>query len=64
MDFNLTQEQKIFRETVHRYGREEIAPLCEEADLKGEFSFEIWRKLAEFGILGLPIPEDIEADPL
>jgi hypothetical protein len=50
MDFNLTQEQKIFRETIYRYCREEIAPLCEEADLKGEFSFGIWRKLAE-GIL-------------
>jgi len=49
----------MFRETVYRYGRDEIAPLCEEADLKGEFSFEIWRKLASFGILGLPLPEEL-----
>lgn len=59
MDFFLSQEQRMFRETVFRYGRDEIAPLCEEADLKGEFSFEIWRKLASFGILGLPIPEEL-----
>jgi alkylation response protein AidB-like acyl-CoA dehydrogenase len=58
MDFSLSQEQSMFRETVYRYGRDEIAPLCEEADLKGEFSFEIWRKLASFGILGLPFPEE------
>lgn len=58
MDFSLSQEQRMFRETVYRYGRDEIAPLCEEADLKGEFSFEIWRKLASFGILGLPFPEE------
>jgi len=58
MDFSLSQEQRMFRETVYRYGRDEIAPLCEEADLKGEFSFEIWRKLASFGILGLPLPEE------
>lgn len=58
MDFSLSQEQRMFRETVYRYGRDEIAPLCEEADLKGEFSFEIWRKLAYFGILGLPFPEE------
>ena len=58
MDFSLSQEQRMFRETVYRYGRDEIAPLCEEADLKGEFSVEIWRKLASFGILGLPFPEE------
>jgi butyryl-CoA dehydrogenase len=58
MDFSLSQEQTMFRETVYRYGRDEIAPLCEEADLKGEFSFEIWRKIASFGILGLPFPEE------
>ena len=59
MDFSLSQEQRMFRETVFRYGRDEIAPLCEEADLKGEFSFEIWRKLASLGILGLPLPEEL-----
>lgn len=59
MDFSLSQEQRMFRETVYRYGRDEIAPLCEEADLKGEFSFEIWRKLASLGILGLPLPEEL-----
>jgi len=58
MDFSLSEEQRMFRETVYRYGRDEIAPLCEEADLKGEFSFEIWHKLASFGILGLPFPEE------
>jgi len=39
MDFTLTDEQKMFRDTVYRYGKKEIAPLCEEAELKGEFSF-------------------------
>jgi len=57
MDFALNEEQRIFRETIYRFAREQIAPLCEEADLKGEFSFEIWRKMAEIGLLGLPYPE-------
>lgn len=59
MDFSLTREQEMFRDTVFRYARNEVSPLCEEADLKGEFSFEIWRKLGEFGILGLPLPESL-----
>ena len=57
MDFSITAEQKLFRDTVYRFAKEQIAPLCEEADLKGEFSFEIWRKLGEMGLLGLPFPE-------
>jgi alkylation response protein AidB-like acyl-CoA dehydrogenase len=57
MDFNLTEEQKMFMETVYRYGRDEIQPLSEEADLKGEFSFPIWKKMGAMGLLGLPLPE-------
>ena len=58
MDFSITAEQKLFRDTVYRFAMEQIAPLCEEADLKGEFSLEIWRKLGEMGLLGLPFPEE------
>ncbi|MEA3223962.1 MAG: acyl-CoA dehydrogenase family protein [Thermodesulfobacteriota bacterium] len=59
MDFAFSDEQKMFRDTIYRYGKEEIAPLCEEADLKGEFSHEIWNKMAEMGVLGLPFPEEL-----
>jgi butyryl-CoA dehydrogenase len=59
MDFTLTDEQRMFRETVYRYGKEEIAPLCGEAELKGEFSPEIWGKLGEMGLLGLPFSEEL-----
>jgi alkylation response protein AidB-like acyl-CoA dehydrogenase len=59
MEFTLTGEQRLFRDTVYRYGRDEIAPLCEEADLRGEFSLEIWGKLASLGIPGLPFPEEL-----
>ncbi|MBW2636926.1 MAG: acyl-CoA dehydrogenase family protein [Deltaproteobacteria bacterium] len=59
MDFTLTDEQRMFRETVYRYGKEEIAPLCEEAELRGEFSPEIWRKLGKMGLLGLPFSEEL-----
>ncbi len=57
MEFGFTEEQLMFRETVYRYAKNEIVPLCEEADLKAEFSFEIWKKLADMGLLGLPFPE-------
>jgi butyryl-CoA dehydrogenase len=59
MDFTLTDEQRMFRETVYQYAKKEIAPLCEEADLKGDFSFEVWKKLGDMGLLGLPFPEEL-----
>ncbi|HQP30576.1 MAG TPA: acyl-CoA dehydrogenase family protein [Deltaproteobacteria bacterium] len=59
MDFRLTDEQRMFRESVYRFAKEEIAPLCEEADLNGEFSFEVWKKFSEMGLLGLPFAEEL-----
>src|SRR5665648_811678 len=57
MDFSISDEQRMFRDTVYRFARQEVTPLCEEADLNSEFSFDIWRKLGDMGLLGLPIPE-------
>ncbi|MCP4138321.1 MAG: acyl-CoA dehydrogenase [bacterium] len=58
MEFSLSEEQEMFRDTIYRYAKNEIVDLCREADLKSEFSFEIWEKLAAMGLLGLPFPEE------
>lgn len=58
MDFELTEEQKMFRDVVLEYGRKEVAPFSEKADATGEFSFEAWKKLGEFGLLSLHFPEE------
>jgi len=57
MDFSISDEQKLFRDTIYRFAREQIAPLCEEADRNSEFSFEIWKRMGRMGLLGLPLPE-------
>jgi len=59
MEFGFTEEQEMFRDTVYKFAKKEIVDLCEEADLKSEFSFEIWKKLGEMGLLGLPFPEEL-----
>ncbi|MFW5771621.1 MAG: acyl-CoA dehydrogenase family protein [Spirochaetota bacterium] len=58
MNFGLTEEQQMFRETVYKYAKNEIVDLCEDADLNAEFSTEIWQKLGAMGLLGLPFPEE------
>lgn len=59
MEFGFTEEQQMFRDTVYRYAKNEIVPLCNDADLKGEFSSEVWGKLGSMGLLGLPFPEEL-----
>jgi hypothetical protein len=58
MEFGFTEEQRIFRDQVLQFARKEIAPLGEEWDLCGEFCWEAWRKMGEFGLLGLHFPEE------
>jgi len=59
MDFSFTEEQVMFKEQVIRFAKKEIVPRVEEHDLKGEFDFQSFRKLGEFGILGLHFPEEL-----
>jgi alkylation response protein AidB-like acyl-CoA dehydrogenase len=57
MDFAFTEEQMMFKEQVIRFAKKEIVPRAQEHDLKAEFDFQCFRKLGEFGILGLHFPE-------
>ena len=58
MDFSFTKEQLMFKEEVIRFAKKEIVPYVQEHDLSCEFDFEAFRKLGEFGILGLHFPEE------
>jgi len=58
MDFDLTEEQRMFRQTVREFAEAEIAPVAEELDIKGEFPYDIVEKMADLGLFGLPVPEE------
>jgi len=58
MDFEWTFEQKTFRESMKKFAEKVVSPGIIERDIKGEFNWEAWKKAGEFGILGLPIPEE------
>ena len=59
MDFSFTEEQMMFKDQVIRFATKEIVPRAQEHDLKGEFDFQSFRRLGEFGILGLHFPEKL-----
>jgi len=58
MDFELSDEQKEFRESVAGFAAEEIAPVAEELDEKDQFPDGIIRKAAERGLLGITSPRE------
>ena len=58
MDFSWTEEQLAYKNAVIKFAKKELNDGIIERDRKGEISLENWRKCAQFGILGLPIPEE------
>jgi len=57
MDFAFSKEQLMFKKEVIRFAKQEIVPRVQEYDRREAFDFEAFRKLGEFGILGLHFPE-------
>jgi alkylation response protein AidB-like acyl-CoA dehydrogenase len=58
MNYDLTEEQSMIRKLIRDFAEGEVAPGADERDKKGEFPKEIFDKLAELGIMGLPFPEE------
>jgi len=58
VDFDLTPEQELIRDTVRTFARERVEPVAAELDLEGRFPYELVAELAELGLMGLPVPEE------
>jgi len=58
MDFSLTEEQEMTRQMVREFAAKEIAPVVMEYDESQQFPWEIVKKLANLGLLGILIPPD------
>ena len=58
MDFDLNEEQLLFKQMIREFAEAEIAPMVEELDERSEFPYDIVGKMADLGLFGLPIPEE------
>ncbi len=57
MDFRLTEEQRLVQETARQFVDKELIPNVREWEEKGEVPMSFYRKMAELGWLGAPVPE-------
>ena len=58
MDFELTSDQQLLRDTVREFARAEIAPVAEQLDRDHQFPYEIVRKLSDLDLMGIPFPQE------
>ncbi len=58
MDFELTGEQRLFRQTLREFADKEIVPVAPEWERTGRYPAEIVDKLRELGLFGLNVPEE------
>jgi short-chain 2-methylacyl-CoA dehydrogenase len=58
VNFELSDEQRLLRDTVRDFARNEVAPVAEQLDRDHAFPYEIVAKLGELGLMGIPFPQD------
>ena len=58
MDFSLSMEQEILRNSVRDFAENEIKPVARELDEKEEFSYETMKKMADLGLFGMFVSEE------
>src|SRR5947208_14990226 len=57
--FNLTDTQKLVQQTARDYAQRSLAPLARQLDREGKFPREQLRELAELGLMGVNVPEEL-----
>ena len=58
MNFDLTEEQTLVRDTARDFAQREIEPKAAELDKTGRWPTEIVARMAELGFLGLAVPPE------
>ena len=58
MDFELSEEQKMFQSMLHEFVDNEVAPNAAAWDESEEFPYDAIQKLAQLGLCGLHLPEE------
>jgi short-chain 2-methylacyl-CoA dehydrogenase len=58
VNFELSDEQRLLRDTVREFALAEVKPVAEELDREKRFPYEIVAKLGKLGLMGIPFPQE------
>ena len=60
LSFDLSDEHRLFRDTVREFAEGQIGPQAEALDREGRFPLDLVARAAELGLMGIPIPAEWE----
>ncbi len=58
MNFHFNEEEQEILTMLHDFCLKEVAPIAAEVDENERFPEETWHKLADMGMMGVPMPEE------
>ncbi len=58
LQYGLSDEITMIRDTVHKYAQEQIAPIAAEVDSSNEFPRQIWPDMGALGLHGITVAEE------
>jgi len=58
LQFQLSEESLMLRDMIRKFVKNEVEPLAAEIDREHRFPMETFKKLADLGLTGIPIPEE------
>lgn len=58
MEFELSEEQRMWRLAIHDFCEQEVSPRARHVDESAEFNWQAVHKMGPLGLLGLNIPEE------
>lgn len=58
MDFTLTEEQQLIRETTREFAEKYIEPIAIESDKNSQLDMDVYERMKSMGYFGVCIPEE------
>lgn len=57
MDFNLTEEQNLFKKTINEFCKKEIEPISDKIDKEEYFPKDLYKKMGRMGLMAMTVPQ-------
>jgi len=58
LDFNLSDEQKLFQKVVREFCDKKLKPMAEKIDKEEYFPKELYKEMGQMGLLGMTVPQE------
>jgi len=57
LDFNLSEQQKLFQKVIREFCEKELKPIAPKIDKEEYFPFDLYKKMGKMGLMGMTVPQ-------